>query len=156
MKRPITGFSTDEDGDWVVILSCGHPQHVRHRPPFINRPWVITKQGRQSKLGQTLDCVRCDRFELPNHFIPYQQTPVFTDQSMPAGLKKDHLTKAGIWAKIVVVEGKLRYCIAPLDVKMELSEDRPGIVVPEVPHLVEPMGPVQFFLVFYRSPDCAA
>jgi len=80
----------------------------------------------------------------------------FTDQSMPAGLKKDHLTRPGIWAKIVVAEGRLRYCVAPLSVKMELSENRPGIVVPEVSHRVESMGPVRFFLVFYRSPDCAA
>jgi tellurite methyltransferase len=37
---------------------------------------------------------------------------------------------------------------------MELSENHPGIVVPEVPHRVEPVGPARFFLVFYRSPDC--
>jgi tellurite methyltransferase len=73
---------------------------------------------------------------------------------MPARLKKDHSTKAGIWAKIVIAEGKLRYCLDPLDVKMELSENHPGIVVPEVPHRVEPVGPARFFLVFYRSPDC--
>jgi tellurite methyltransferase len=156
MRRPITGFSTDENGDGVAILSCGHSQHVRHRPPFINRPWVTTEEGRQDKLGEMLNCVRCNRLELPERFIPYQQTPVFTEQSVPARLQKDHSTKAGIWAKIVVTEGKLRYCLDSLDVKMELSENHPGIIVPEVPHRVELIGRVQFFLVFYRSPDCAA
>jgi tellurite methyltransferase len=145
MERAIVNFRLDSEGDWTAILSCGHPQHVRHNPPFVNRAWTTTEQGRNSKLGKTLNCVRCDRFELPGQFIPYQQTTVFTDQSMPARLKKDHSTKAGIWAKIVIAEGKLRYCLDPLDVKMELSENHPGIVVPEVP---------RFFLVFYLSPDC--
>jgi tellurite methyltransferase len=156
MERPITAFSTDEHGDWVAILNCGHPQHVRHRPPFINRAWTTTEQGRQSKLGQMLKCVRCDRLELPKCFIPYQHTPVFTEQSVPARLQQDHATKAGVWAKIVVTEGKLRYYVDGLDVDIELSPNRYGIVVPEVPHRVEPLGIVRFFLEFYRSPNHAA
>jgi hypothetical protein len=30
----ITGFHQDEEANWVAELSCGHQQHVRHRPPF--------------------------------------------------------------------------------------------------------------------------
>jgi tellurite methyltransferase len=156
MERPITAFSTDEHGDWVAILNCGHPQHVRHRPPFINRAWTTTEQGRQSKLGQMLKCVRCDRLELPKRLIPYQHIPVFTEQSVPARLQQGHSTKAGVWAKIVVTEGKLRYYVDGLDVDIELSPNRNGIVVPEVPHRVEPLGRVRFFLEFYRSPNHAA
>ncbi len=36
----VNGFEQDEVGDWVMLLSCGHRQHVRHQPPFINRPWL--------------------------------------------------------------------------------------------------------------------
>ena len=42
MNRPITGFRRDDHGDWTALLSCGHAQHVRHTPPFTNRPWVTT------------------------------------------------------------------------------------------------------------------
>jgi len=63
MQRPITGFHQDEHGDWVAELSCGHGQHVRHKPPFTLRPWVVTAAGRDSRLGTELDCVRCDRGE---------------------------------------------------------------------------------------------
>jgi tellurite methyltransferase len=63
MKRPITGYHRDEQGDWVAELSCGHGQHVRHKPPFTLRPWVETAAGRDSMLGTELDCVRCDRGE---------------------------------------------------------------------------------------------
>jgi hypothetical protein len=34
LVRPIVGFHQDEHQDWVAELSCGHNQHVRHRPPF--------------------------------------------------------------------------------------------------------------------------
>ena len=121
MKRTITGFRTDDDGDWVALLDCGHPQHVRHNPPFTNRPWVVTEEGRNNRLGEMLDCVRCDRFELPEHFIPYKQTPIFTETSLPDGLKKDHSTKTGVWAKIIVSEGKLLYRVAALKAEMVIS-----------------------------------
>jgi tellurite methyltransferase len=151
MIRTIVDFRLNPEGDWVAILSCGHPQHVRHNPPFVNRPWTTTEEGRSSKLGRTLNCVRCDRFEMPEGFVPYRQTPVFTETCMPPGLKKDHSTKTGVWAKIVVEEGRLRYRLDALEVDMELCANRPGIVVPEVSHRVEPLGTVRFFLKFYRS-----
>ncbi|WP_081881862.1 DUF3565 domain-containing protein [Nitrosococcus oceani] len=61
MKRKIVDYHQDEHGDWVADLECGHGQHVRHRPPFINRPWVVTVEGRQSMVGQVLNCVKCQR-----------------------------------------------------------------------------------------------
>ena len=60
MERKIIGFHQDEMGDWVADLECGHTQHVRHNPPWINRPWVLTAEGRAEKLGATLPCKRCD------------------------------------------------------------------------------------------------
>jgi len=60
MQRKIKRFYLDEYGDWVAKLDCQHSQHVRHKPPFINRPWVITEQGRNRKLGEFLECKQCD------------------------------------------------------------------------------------------------
>jgi hypothetical protein len=64
--RTIVGFHADEVGDWVAELSCGHAQHVRHRPPFWPRVWVTTPEGRAEHLGSTLDCPLCDRGEPPD------------------------------------------------------------------------------------------
>ena len=61
MKRRIAGFHRDEAGDWVAELECGHNQHVRHQPPFVLRPWVVTDAGRREKIGAALDCLLCDR-----------------------------------------------------------------------------------------------
>lgn len=60
MKQPIIGFHKDEEGDWVAELACGHSRHVRHNPPWMNRPWVITAEGRQSFLGKRVNCKACD------------------------------------------------------------------------------------------------
>lgn len=60
MKRRIQGFHRDEQGDWVADLDCGHGQHVRHNPPWSQRPWVLTGDGRTGRLGMELDCKRCD------------------------------------------------------------------------------------------------
>ncbi|HEX5632075.1 MAG TPA: DUF3565 domain-containing protein [Gemmatimonadales bacterium] len=60
MRRAIVGFHTDEEGHWVAELSCGHGQHVRHDPPWQERPWVIADEGRAAWLGRELDCRKCD------------------------------------------------------------------------------------------------
>ena len=63
MKQPIVGYHKDKNDDWVAELKCGHNQHVRHNPPWMLRPWVITEKGRKEKLGMELDCKKCDREE---------------------------------------------------------------------------------------------
>lgn len=60
MQQAIVGFHLDEENHWVADLACGHGQHVRHDPPWQNRPWVLTKQGRKEKLGVMLECNKCD------------------------------------------------------------------------------------------------
>lgn len=70
MIQPIVDFNKDELGDWRAELACGHFQHVRHKPPFINRPWVETVEGRNQMKGMTLNCIKCDQAakkEVINH-----------------------------------------------------------------------------------------
>lgn len=58
--RRIVEFTQDDVGDWVALLECGHRQHVRHKPPFLERPWVLEAEGRQRWIGRPLDCRLCD------------------------------------------------------------------------------------------------
>jgi hypothetical protein len=57
----ITGFVQDEEGDWIAELSCGHRRHVRHNPPWQNRPWVMTEAGRRSRIGVVIPCRDCQK-----------------------------------------------------------------------------------------------
>ena len=63
MQRAIVGFEQDEVGDWVALLECGHRQHVRHRPPWRERPWVLSVEGRAGRIGSPLECPECDRVD---------------------------------------------------------------------------------------------
>ncbi|WJG07772.1 DUF3565 domain-containing protein [Aliiglaciecola sp. LCG003] len=63
MQQSIIGYHQDDENHWVAQLECGHNQHVRHSPPWTNRPWVVTIEGRTAKLGYRLECIKCDRSE---------------------------------------------------------------------------------------------
>ncbi len=58
--QKIIGFHQDLEQQWVADLLCGHGQHVRHDPPWQERPWTQTAAGRQAHVGQPLACKRCD------------------------------------------------------------------------------------------------
>lgn len=154
MDRKIIDFHRDPKNDWVADLACGHGQHVRHNPPFENRPWVVSADERASKLGVPLNCIRCDELELPDNFRPYKRTTVFHAASVPAGLTSSHATKAGVWAKIQVLAGQLRYVVAePISEVFIVDSDHVGIIAPEVVHYVQPEGAVRFYVEFYRKPE---
>jgi hypothetical protein len=59
MQRRIIGFEQDANGDWIALLDCGHRRHVRHSPPFIDRPWTLTERGRAAQLGRPIECRTC-------------------------------------------------------------------------------------------------
>jgi tellurite resistance-related uncharacterized protein len=154
MQRAITGYHPDDAGDLVAELVCGHGFHMRHRPPMTARPWTLTAEGRASMLGTAVDCLRCDRFELPAGFVAYKRTPTFTEATVPAALRAAHTTKAGVWAKIQVEEGALHYCVeAPELPAQKLTPEVAGVVVAERPHRVELVGPVRFYVEFYRREE---
>lgn len=60
MRQPIVGYHRDREDHWVAELACGHFQHVRHNPPWTNRPWVTREEGRRAMLGHRLNCKKCD------------------------------------------------------------------------------------------------
>jgi hypothetical protein len=60
LRRIIVGFHEDEHGDWVAELSCSHDQHIRHRPPFQLRPWVLIEEERVAHIGSEIECPLCE------------------------------------------------------------------------------------------------
>lgn len=59
----IVGFARDEEGHWVARLACGHGQHMRHDPPWQERPWVEDAAARRRRLGTRLRCLKCEAGE---------------------------------------------------------------------------------------------
>jgi tellurite methyltransferase len=112
VRRTISGFVQDEAGDWVARLSCLHRQHVRHRPPFQERPWVLTEAGRAAQVGTPIDCPLCDRAELPDGLRTVRTAGPFDETTIPAGLRRDHLVADGTWGYLRVLEGSVGFVLA--------------------------------------------
>lgn len=153
MQTTITGFHCDEAGDWVAELGCGHTQHMRHAPPWQLRPWVLSAEERSARVGQAIDCPLCEMPVLPAEVQAYKRTGTFDEDSVPAGLLKDHRTRAGVWGRIVIETGTLEYSFGEPRRSFVLSPERPGIVIPEVPHQVTLREPVRFHVEFLRAPE---
>lgn len=152
MHRAMTGFHQDAEAHWVAELSCGHTQHVRHRPPFELRPWVVSPEGRSGRIGQTLDCVRCDRREMPEGHAPYKRTLQFTEGSIPAGLLRHHSTKPGVWGRIIVERGALELYEGEVSAPRQVvTPDNSCVILPEVEHRVSPIGEVAFYVEFWKA-----
>ena len=89
---------------------------------------------------------------LPPGLAAYRRTPVFTETTLPAGLRHRHQTKPGVWALITVLEGRLRLRRLASGAASDLDPAAPGVIAPEEPHEVEPLGPVRFFVEFHAAP----
>jgi len=88
---------------------------------------------------------------LPTDLEAYRQTPIFDEGTVPSGLLRRHTTKPGVWGRIQVLEGELVYRVLEPESREErLVPGRDGVVEPQVPHEVEPVGPVRFFVEFLR------
>jgi tellurite resistance-related uncharacterized protein len=88
---------------------------------------------------------------LPDGVAAYHSTPLFDENSIPAGLLGVHTTKRGVWGRIALEQGRLllRF-LEPQVEEVVLEPDRPGIIPPEVRHQVQPLGPVRFRVEFLR------
>lgn len=134
MDRAVMG--TGASGG-TVRLDCGHDIDAGPMPDVVGR----------------MACPACARGEPPAGLAPYKRTPEFTAATVPAGLLRDHSTKPGVWAHIVVLEGRLRYRCPALRWDQVLDGTQPGVVVPEILHSVEPQGAVRFYVEFLHVPD---
>jgi tellurite resistance-related uncharacterized protein len=95
--------------------------------------------------------------QLPTSARPYRRTDVFTELIVPPALLRAHTTKAGTWALIHVLEGRLAYRIVdarrPASATILTPHAPPGVVEPTILHEVEPLGPVRFYVEFHRLAD---
>ena len=83
---------------------------------------------------------------------PYRSTPVFNETTLPAALRQDHRTRAGVWGVIRVLEGELRLTFSDTGEVHTLSPGKPGLVRPQETHFVEPLGAMRMQVDFLDTP----
>ena len=134
MEREVVGEDRSNSGP--RLLTCGH----------------AVPESSAVGVGATVFCQRCHALEMPADFVSYKETPVFRRDTVPAGLLRDHSTKAGVWGRIVVRQGQLRYHVARLGRSWDLSPGVDGVIAPQDLHHVEPLDEsVEFTVQFFRA-----
>lgn len=81
--------------------------------------------------------------------VPYKSTPVFDGATLPAGLRREHRIKAGVWGAVRALEGRLRYRVLDPTSEAILDPGHPGLVLPAQLHLEEPLGVMRMQVDFY-------
>ena len=129
----------------------------RRKPGARHRRCARRAAAERRALASGQDCTpprgrRC-KTRLPPGMKAYKRTPVFDQDSLPAGLRRSHRTKAGVWALIHVLQGSLQYRTFDPASETELTPRKPGVVRPGQLHEVQPLGPVRMFVEFYAAAD---
>ena len=147
-----------EGSDRQLELAREMAAYISPRPCFTHHPLTLRAAAHMVDLVdravhyRSVDPVMTAAAPTPT--TPYKSTPVFDEVTLPAGLRREHRTKAGAWGVIRVLEGRLRYQVLDPSSEVILEPGRPGLILPEQPHLVEPLGPVRMQIEFYdHLPD---
>ena len=153
MIRSIDAFHQDDDGDWVAELSCLHNQHVRHCPPFQDRPWVTTDAGRSERIGSPIECPLCDRLELPTDLQVARTAGPFDSNTLPGALQHSHLVADRTWGRLRVLEGSVVFAMEttpPISFRLTAGDEQ--LIPPGIPHLLRTDGPVRLAVDFLVNP----
>lgn len=94
-----------------------------------------------------------------NQLMSYKELPIWTQQTIPEGFKRQHNTKAGTWAKLIVLQGEVNFAMLD-DAGKVLSEHvfspalQPPFIEPQAWHkIVSVSDDVQCQLSFYCQPQ---
>ena len=94
-----------------------------------------------------------------NQLMSYKEFPIWTQQTIPEGFKRQHNTKAGTWAKLTVLQGEVNFAMLD-DAGKVLSEHvfspalQPPFIEPQAWHkIVSVSDDVQCQLSFYCQPQ---
>jgi len=89
--------------------------------------------------------------ELPAGLALVRTTPVFDEQSVPAGLRRAHHIAEGVWGRLVVSAGSLDFVVEGDHAEvLRVSAGGAKVIPPGVAHHVEFDGPVRFQIEFHR------
>jgi tellurite methyltransferase len=81
---------------------------------------------------------------------PYKKTPIFNKKNVPKAILEKHNTKEGVWGKLVVVSGTLKFIDLEKDEEVVLDKGEFQIIEPTKWHKVVLIDNVEFFIEFYK------
>ena len=90
--------------------------------------------------------------DMAQSVAPYRSTPIFDEATLPAALRREHRTKPGVWGVVRVLEGELKLSYVDPPEVLIVSPGSPGLLLPDQPHFVEPIGTMRMQVEFYDQP----
>ncbi|MBL8930409.1 MAG: DUF1971 domain-containing protein [Kineosporiaceae bacterium] len=88
---------------------------------------------------------------LPPGLEVVRVTPTFDENTVPAGLLAAHQVAAGVWGRLVVLAGTVRFVFEHDGATHDLTAGDTVAIPPERPHHLELTGPVQLAVEFHRD-----
>jgi tellurite resistance-related uncharacterized protein len=92
--------------------------------------------------------------DLPADLELVRTTEVFDNDSVPAGLLRAHQVAEGVWGRLVVHTGRVRFVFEDLPERpIELGTGQDQVIPPLRLHHLELDEPATFAVEFYRRPS---
>jgi tellurite resistance-related uncharacterized protein len=91
--------------------------------------------------------------ELPSGLQLVRVTPTFDETTLPAGLLAAHRIAAGLWGRLLVHSGAVRFVVEDTGEHHELRAGDSVVIPPHHPHHLEVIGPVRLAVEFHRTRD---
>ena len=89
---------------------------------------------------------------LPADAVCYWQSGELDQNSLPAGLTREHRLKEGTWGLLTLLSGSIGFNWDDADGgPVELSAPARMVIPPTVPHHVDARGPFTLQIEFYRQ-----
>lgn len=99
-----------------------------------------------------------DKLELPDGLELARTTPEFDEHSVPTGLRNAHEVADGVWGRLVVATGSVRFVfedapsVGGVPGGRVVNAGEHQVIPPRRRHHVETIGPVGFHVEFHREP----
>ena len=91
-----------------------------------------------------------ESMSLPSHLEHVRTTPVFTIETVPAGLLHAHHLATQVWGRLRVISGSVTFLLEETGESRHLAEGDEQVIEPAVAHHVE-LGPdASFDIEFFR------
>jgi len=81
---------------------------------------------------------------------PYKKTPIFNAKNVPKTILEKHNTAEGVWGKLVIVSGTLKFVDLETDEVFILNEGEFKIIEPTKWHKLILIDDPQFYIEFYK------
>ena len=90
---------------------------------------------------------------LPSGLVLSGGSLIFTEDTMPDSLRREHALPAQHWAVLHVFDGSIVFADVQADADRTVSAPDHIIIHPEVPHLLKGEGSFRCRIDFFREPD---